>query len=771
MLKSQMRWQIQELNHDDLNKIKNFEIHPIIAKILLQRGINTKTDIERFFNIDNTLLYDPFLMGGMEKAVKRIHSAILKKEKILIYGDYDADGVTSTAVLYKTLKMLGADFAYYIPNRFTEGYGLNNEAVIEAKKRNFNLIVTVDTGITAIEEAKLAKDLDLCLIITDHHEPPQELPDAFAIINPKKPDETYPYKYLAGVGVAFKLAHALLGRIPNELLDLAAIGTIADLVPLTDENRVIAALGLNRIRKTNNPGLKVMLEETGLTGKELTSGHVGFIIAPRINASGRLDTAKNAVRLFITEDPQEAKQLVKQLDDINQERQNLVELITDEAVKIIETNNIDQDKVIVLANENWNEGVIGIVASKISGKYYRPAIILNIDTETRIAKGSARSIEGYNIYRALALVDKILLNFGGHPMAAGLSIKEEDIPLLREKLNKLADEWLTDDDLMPIEKIETVCNLNDINIELINQIEKMQPFGIGNPSPKFLIEKAQVLDIRAIGNNNQHLKINLKDQNQLLESIAFGKGKLLKDIANYSDIQLLGELSINKWKGRIKPQIIIRDLKIETLQVFDWRNKNLFEGLKEVEIIDTILLFKEKNKTFEEFIKTGYLSTMYGQTTLAYNNEMVKNLVLIHLPSSIEEVKQIFKIYSNIERIYCVFEQDTVDSKGYPVDRDLYKKVYTSLKEKESFKNRKEAETYVNKLELSSEIIHFILDVFIELGFIIIEGEKIIFNSEPEKKELSESELYRKFSEQEEIRQLFFNSNHQTLKNWFLDQI
>ncbi len=766
MLKPKRRWHVQETDQDEVNKMTQaYDMHPIIANILALRGIKSNEDIKRFLHTDESIFYDPYLLDDMKKAVKRIQSAILKNEKILIYGDYDADGVTSTSILYKTLKKLNANFAYYIPNRFSEGYGLNKNAIEKAANQGFKLMITVDTGISAVDEAKFAKELGICLIITDHHEPPEIMPDAYAIINPKKKTDNYPFKFLAGVGVTFKLTHALLGRLPVEYMDIASIGTISDLVPLIDENRAIASLGLQQMSTTNNIGLKALLEKNGLANKEVSAGQIGFIIGPRINASGRLDTANNAVRLFITNDPKEADELAESLNNINQQRQAIVENITNEANELILSSNMENDKVIILAKEGWNEGVIGIVASRILEKYYKPTIVLSIDAETGMAKGSARSIEGFDIYKALTAVKEYITNFGGHTAAAGLTIKEENISIFRVSLNKVADEWLVEEDFIPIEKVDVVCDIHDIDIGLIKQIDSLAPFGIGNPSPKFLIDQVEITNILSLGNSKQHLKLHLEGENKSLEALFFRMGNLIKDIAPYSHAQLLGELTINEWQGKMNPQVIIKDIHIPSLQVFDWRDANWMKRLQHV-TRDGIIFIDGKKSISLEGVTDSMVTVAYDDNTMVKKDE-IKNIIFLHLPPSTQHVEKILKEFRHIERIYCVFEHEKNTKFNKFMNRNYFKQVYLTLKQNNSLLSLKRAELYFKNLGISSEILKFILDVFSELGFIIVEDDKISIHTDPDKKDLTESLLYRHYQEYEQLKELFVYSNHQKLKNWF----
>lgn len=562
MIFTEKRWIIAEPDEQLISRLSvELALSPILIRLLVNRGITTASEILDFLSADSQEYIDPFLFNDMNKAVRRIHEAIDNNEKILIYGDYDADGVTSTALLLRVIKGLGGNCSFYIPNRFTEGYGINKEAINKAASEEIKLIISVDTGISATEEAASASDLGIDLIITDHHEPPEILPQALAIINPKCSDEKYPFKGLAGVGVAFKLAHALLGRTPNEYIELVALGTIADMVPLIGENRTIAISGLQQMSTTTIIGLEKLIQNTRLADQKINSYHVGHIIGPRVNAIGRLESSDRAVRLFVTNDPNEAEQIVDELEAINRERQELVRTITQEAIGTVEALGLDAKSVLVIAAEHWNPGVIGIVASQVIRRYYKPTIIFNVDMETGIAKGSARSIKGFNLYEALTEVSEHLLSYGGHPQAAGLSVEARKIELLREEISKVADEWLEPRDFIPSESFDAVIGIDEIDYNLIRIIKRLEPHGIGNPRPVFLIENAVVDSCQEIGKDKQHSKLMLKHHGAPIEALYFYCGEACKSLTKGTRINLLGELGLNEWRGSVNRQIIIRDLE------------------------------------------------------------------------------------------------------------------------------------------------------------------------------------------------------------------
>ncbi|WP_146941477.1 single-stranded-DNA-specific exonuclease RecJ, partial [Bacillus licheniformis] len=562
MLASKMRWDVQTPDKEKVEQLAGrLGITPLAASLLVMRGYDTADKASSFLYGNDARFHDPYLLKDMEKAVRRIKQAISDQEKIMIYGDYDADGVTSTTVLLQMLKKCSAQADFYIPDRFKEGYGPNEAAFRGIKESGYSLIITVDTGIAGVHEAEVAKELGIDLIITDHHEPGPVLPDAYAIIHPKQPGCGYPFKELAGVGVAFKLAHALNGELPEDLLDLCAIGTIADLVPLHDENRQIAKRGMEQFRKTKRPGLKALAKIAGAEIHNADEETIGFQIAPRLNAVGRIEQADPAVNLLNTEDEREAEELAEDINALNKERQKIVNQMTEEAVQMIEEEGLDQP-VIVVARPGWNPGVVGIVASKLVERFYRPAIVLGVDEEKGIAKGSARSIKGFDLFQNLSECRDILPHFGGHPMAAGMTLNLEDVSALRERINRQAEAVLTEADFIPVQDVDLCCRLEDISVDSIAEMNLLAPFGTGNPKPFVLVSDVKIDDARKIGANKNHLKLVLADDGNKLDCIGFYKGDIEEGIVPGAKISIVGELSINEWNNRKKPQLMIKDAAV-----------------------------------------------------------------------------------------------------------------------------------------------------------------------------------------------------------------
>lgn len=578
MLKRKTRWQLAEWNDQFELKARRLceelGVPPLVARLLVQRGFEDPGSASRFLNGNAEHLHDPYLLHGMEAAVNRIKKALGEGEKVRIYGDYDADGVSSTSLLCHVFRSMGLHYDYYIPHRALEGYGLNKPAIKLAADQGITLIVTVDTGISAYDEVEYAKECGVDIVVTDHHEPPDAIPAAAAVVNPKQKHCAYPFKGLAGVGVAFKLATALLERPPLEWADIVSLGTIADLMPLTDENRIIVRYGLERLRKEPATGFRALAEAAGVELDTLTSTGIAFGMAPRINAAGRLDHASRAVELLTTPSYDSAILSAIGLDALNKERQRIVEDIVKEAeaswlgkLAAAAKDGSEVPSVILVAGEGWNVGVIGIVASKLLERYYKPVVVLGIDPESGMCKGSARSIVGFDLHAALKENEALLDHYGGHQAAAGMSLHRDKLKQLENGLSSLAKSWLSEEDWIPRTTVDLRCDLEDATLDTISQLSLLEPFGVGNPSPRVLFQAARVADKRAIGKESKHLKLSLGAGRSGLDAIGFGMGDMAKTLAPGCRIDLVGELSINEWNGRRSPQVQLQDLHYERVTV------------------------------------------------------------------------------------------------------------------------------------------------------------------------------------------------------------
>lgn len=565
MIKFSSLVKIAESDNSAVEKLsKALNISRLTSKVMINRGIIDIDEVEEFLNPNIEDFLDPFLLMDMDIAVDRIIEAIHKGENIWIYGDYDVDGVTSTSILILYLKTLCENVQFYIPDRMTEGYGLNNEAIDYIKGNGGELIISVDCGIKSFDVAEYCRAIGIDLIITDHHTCDEELPKALAVINPNRLDSDYPFKKLAGVGVALKLIQALALKIDTKIdyrniLPIVAIGTVADVVSLTGENRIIVKNGLYMIKYTDNQGVNALLEVTGLGNKEINSGHIGFVIGPRINATGRIGMAKYAVHLFTTKDYNEAMRLANMLDEENIKRQNIEAKILEEAEYIINKEvDLEKDKILVIASENWHSGVIGIVSSRITEKYHRPSILISIEGDE--GRGSARSISSFDLYENLSKCKDLLIKFGGHRQAAGLTIKKDEIDKFRKRINNIADEILDEIDLVPQSIVDAEIDIEEVILGSAKELKLLEPFGINNPSPIFLLRGILIKAIRPIGKDGKHLKLTIMKADQYVDCIGFNFGSYYNDLKIGQKIDLVVSIDINDFLGQQSVQLIIRDI-------------------------------------------------------------------------------------------------------------------------------------------------------------------------------------------------------------------
>ena len=556
------KWEIYDSNEQKVKEIcEKYNLNKIIGKIIVNRNVTSDEDVRIFITPTRDDFHDPFLFKGMDIAVDRILQAINNKEKILIYGDYDVDGITSTTVLKKYLQERDGIVNTYIPNRLNEGYGLNKEAIKKIKEMGTDLIITVDCGISGIEEVKYAKELGIEVIVTDHHEVGEVLPDALAVIDAKRKDNTYPFNLLAGVGVVFKVIQAISIKLNLKAeeylkyLDLVCVGTISDIVPLEGENRTIAKLGLMLIRVTKNLGLRELIKSSGY--KEIDSNTISFGVAPRINACGRMGHEEEALKLFLAETKEEAVEVTKKLNEYNTLRQNTEKAIYEDAVSKIEKENIENKNSIVVGGYNWHHGVIGIVSSKVTEKYYKPSILLCF--EDGIAKGSGRSIQGFDLYEGLTKCSELLDKFGGHAMAVGLTLNKENFENFKDKFEKIAEE-ANIKEMVPTIYIDEEVKLKDISMDLVKSLSVLEPFGEANKVPLFLIKNLKIDSIRALS-EGRHLKLSLRDESVVINAIGFDIGNLAEEYKIGDKIDVVGTLEINSFNGFSSIQINIKDIR------------------------------------------------------------------------------------------------------------------------------------------------------------------------------------------------------------------
>ena len=554
-------WKIKKNNPALQNYLsKELQIPSIIAQLLINRNITDIAEARQFLSADLSDLHNPFLLKNMDIAIERIEKASQENEAVLIFGDYDVDGVTSSVLLTKALKRKGIKVVNFIPHRMTDGYGLNARVGEVALKNHIKLIITVDCGITAYDQVTELNAKGLEVIILDHHEPEEgRIPPALAIINPKQKDCPYPFKYLAAVGLAVKFIQALEGQVDKGTLDFAAIGTVADIVPLHGENRIIVKAGLQAINTTSNSGLSALLDSSKMRGKKISPYHIGFVIGPRINAAGRMDTAHASLDLFLCEDLMEAQGLAQELELHNKERQRMQRGIVQEAMDIVEgSEHIKNQKVIVVGQEGWHKGIVGIVASRLKDKYSKPTIVITI--KDGVGTASARSVNGFNLLEAITECSEHLEEFGGHAKAAGLTIKKENIDKFNELINEVAHKFLDNKKLLPELLIDSEISLAHIDMNLAEILSSLEPFGEGNPEPLFCSRQIRINSLpQLLGKNT--IKFWASDNGVTISAVGFGMGEFQKQLKKGQIIDIVYQIGIDDWNKAPTPQLILKDIK------------------------------------------------------------------------------------------------------------------------------------------------------------------------------------------------------------------
>lgn len=710
MITSTFDWKINEKAPDDafLKQAKKSGLTDMAAKIVYQRGFTDEDSLIGFLTADLSQLHDPYLLNDMEKAVDRIRIAIEQNEQILVYGDYDADGMTSASIMKEALEMLGAEVQVYLPNRFTDGYG-PNQSVYKyfIEQQGISLIVTVDNGVSGHEAIHYAQDLGVDVIVTDHHGLPVELPDAFAIIHPEHPDSDYPFKYLAGCGVAFKLACALLESIPTEFLDLVAIGTIADMVSLTDENRAMVKAGLQLLAQTERIGLQELMSLSDVDVQRLTEETIGFTIAPQLNALGRLDDPNPAIELLTGFDDEEAHEIALMLSQKNEERKAIVQSIFDEAMAMVDTDK----PVQVLAKENWHPGVLGIVAGRIMEQISQTVIVLNIDNGS--AKGSARSLEAVNIFEALDEHRDIFTAFGGHAGAAGMTLPVENLEKLSDILCTYVTEQVPDEKLKNELILDESIDLSELTLDTIKALDKLAPFGMDNKKPVFWLKDIKVVQARTMGQGNAHLKLKVAQGDHAFDLVAFNKGNLLQEFQQAQQLELAVTLSVNVWNGATTLQLMLEDARVDGIQLYDIRSK--------------------------------IASLPFGipQLTLEETNPVV---VIDKIPDSLAELKEWF-VGKNFDAIYFKNQIDkTYYLTGYGT-REQFAKLYKTIYQFPEFDVRFKLKELSQHLKIDQILLIKMIQIFEELGFVTITDGVMKVNKEADKRPIEDSQIYQDLKE------------------------
>ena len=744
-------WIYPTYDESFIKEVESYSISKNIAKILNARDIKDISAVKKFFSDEFEEGYDPYLMYDMQKAVDRINEAIDNEEKILVYGDYDADGITSTVLLVETLISLGANVSSYIPNRFEEGYGPNKEAFTKIINSGISLIITVDNGIAGVEEVELANELGCDVIITDHHKIQDIIPNAYAIIHPEHPEGDYPFKKLAGVGVAFKLAHALLEIFPDFLLDLVAIGTIADMVSITDENRIFVKQGLELLNEDPRIGLKMLLELSNINSK-IDEQTVGFYIAPKLNSIGRMDSAKLGLSFLMAEDAANARVLAEQIEKFNIERKQVTEEIVKDVIDKIETSD-KKNKNVIMISGDYHEGVLGIVASNIVEKYQKPVFIMN--SKEGILKGSARSIYDFNIYTAMNKISDLFIAFGGHTLAAGFSFDEVNLNKIEDFLDNEYENYKQNNELKSTKNIDIVTSLEEISYQFFNSLEALKPYGMDFKKPTILIENSMVLNKTYFGSEKQYLRLTIADEVGNLECISFKDTSLFDKVKNNDIIDLLCTLDKNNFNGRTKLQAHIIDINVKEFLFEDLRFINY-----DISKIDNSCLKLSKN--IDDRSNNFYLYKDINSIDSDFDN-----IYLLDIPNNKEFIEKIVRLKP--KKIYLICDEKQVLSDKYLIDKDRLIKLFNIIlsTNNKQINISQQLDKLLALLKTNVDSIKIMIQIFKELNLIAFENNTIILNPNYKTVDLKKSESFVRMESIFEIEHILLKESIANINNIF----
>ena len=733
-------------NYDEnfIKELESYSISKNIAKILNARNITDMNSVKKYFSDEYEEGYDPFLMHDMQKAVDRINEAIENEEKILVYGDYDADGITSTVLLVETLISMGANVSSYIPNRFEEGYGPNKEAFTKIIDSGITLIITVDNGIAGVEEVDLANELGCDVIVTDHHKIQDTIPNAYAIIHPEHPEGNYPFKKLAGVGVAFKLAHALLEIFPDFLLDLVAIGTIADMVSITDENRIFVKQGLELINDDPRVGLKMLLELSGIDTK-IDEQTVGFYIAPKLNSIGRMDSAKLGLTFLMAEEPVTARALAEQIEQYNIQRKQVTEDIVKDVISKIENSEKKQKNVIMVSGE-YHEGVLGIVASNIVEKYQKPVFIMN--EKEGVLKGSARSIFDFNIYVAMNKISDLFLAFGGHTLAAGFSFEKSNFEKIEEFLDNEFEEFKQNNDLKANKNIDIVTSLEDISYQFLNSLDALKPYGMDFEKPTVLIENAMVLNKTYFGSEKQYLRLTIADEVGNLDCITFKDSVTFDKVEKNDIIDLLCNIDKNNFNGRTKLQAHIIDIHIKEFLFEDLRFINY--DIANIDI-NCLKLSKYKDDKDNNFYQYKDLDSLIDKE--------FEYIYLLDIPTSKEYLYKIINLKP--KKVFLICEEKQVLSDVYLIDKNRLIKLFNLIlsTNNKQINVAQQLDKLLAILKTNVDSLKIMIQIFKELELINFVNNTIILNPDYKTVDLKKSSSFIRMENIFEVEKLLLKES------------
>ena len=725
-----MNWKKSDIFSEDYQS-QTTVLHPAIEQLVLARQLATAESLDIFAN-EETIHHDPFLFSEMSKIITRINEAIDEGQPILIYGDYDADGVTGTSILVRCLRELGALVDYYIPNRFYEGYGPNEDAFMQAIADGYQLVITVDNGIAGVDEAEILLEHGVDLIITDHHQVKETLPRAYAILHPEL-DENYPFHHLSGAGVALKVAEALLQEvIPEDFYAIAMLGTIGDVVPLIDENRSIVKRGLAALRETEIEGLNAMMDLAGTEKSEVTEVNVGFELCPRLNAPGRMDEAALSVECLIAESEEEAKLIADQIESFNSERQKVTQKVLEEATKLVDAKTLAKKKVVILYSPNWHEGILGIVAGRLA-KQWQKAVFVVTDDHEGFIKGSARAVEGYHLFELLNKCQDLIERFGGHALAAGITFAPENLQALEDKMNELLQEV----EVTPSLQVDLSLPLSDLNVSFVEQLSILAPFGEGNRSPVIEVKNVYVKNIKPIGNKLQHLKFTLYQDKHSVDAIAFNQAPLAMYLTPDTLFSFVGEVKINEWNGNRSVQFHFIDVLCNEFQFIDLRNRQAYEQRKD----------------------QLQLATMYTNATEA---DEIETLVINQLPSSKEELMTLITRKKPGNIVIAPLESNVTFA-----TREKFVIVYKVVKQHGPITLNHQMINYFMRLGISKNELLFILQVFFEVELVIIKNGSVFPTDSVTKRDLAEAPTYQSQKAKLEMLEFFELTTWSELKTTF----
>ncbi|WP_307722384.1 single-stranded-DNA-specific exonuclease RecJ [Paucilactobacillus kaifaensis] len=770
MIQAHYQWQLAETNTSTLvtQMAKEFSLAPVVAQILISRGYDSTEKVDRFLHPKLADSYDPFLLHDMQKAVDRIQTAISNGDLITVYGDYDADGITSTAVMYETLLTIGANVNYYVPNRFTDGYGPNIDAFNRLIDAGTKLIVTVDNGVAGNDAIAAANERNIDVVVTDHHELPQELPTAYAIVHPRFPGSNYPFGDLSGVGVAFKVAWALLEDLPVELLDLVAIGEVADLVSVTDENRVLISAGLQQLRTGSRSGIHELVKTAGLDETQLNETNIGFGIAPRLNALGRMGDANPGVELLTTLDEEVATKLAQQVEQKNSERQKLVADITTNALEQAQDQDNLQRQTLIVAGQNWHEGVLGIVASRVVEQTGKPTLALNINAETGLAKGSGRSIDSFDLFAAIDQKRELTTAFGGHQMAVGLTLPVDNIELLKDQMEVAASQQQLGNHAKQTLSVTAQITVDDVNLELFQQVEQLAPFGTENVRPLFEVKADQIQNVKTMGKTNAHLKFQLTGQKQSLTAIAFNQGHQSEQL-NASGVvpTVVGTLDENEWHGNRNIQLMVKDFKLAGMQIVDGRTNHLASQLFEAD--DVYLFFDQRlaKKLANYTANKNVLLADEVQSEQLSN----QNVTVVDCPPTLEKFMDVFKIggQPSVTKM-LLYQAHSAYLSGMP-DRRSFAILYKFVQTHQNINVHDQLDLLAKYLKIERDQLIFMIQVFFEVGFVKIDHGILNRVANPPAADIQATKVYQQRQKLMETEKTLIYSDSTSMRRWLIDSL